>query len=147
MFSQNGYTWDDARGTANNATFLGMPGYLATVTSQAENDFLYAHGEVSGGRDRHAVRSGESRACRSGRHRLRVVDALTSLGGADAATEGTWRWINGPETGTVFWTGGASWVHAGRSVRLLEFRATGQLHKFRECRANPLCRRTLERLG
>jgi predicted outer membrane repeat protein len=35
-------------------------------------------------------------------------DALTWLGGSDAAAEGTWRWVNGPEIGTVFWVGTAA---------------------------------------
>lgn len=28
------------------------------------------------------------------------------IGGSDAATEGVWEWVTGPESGTVFWNGG-----------------------------------------
>lgn len=35
-----GITWFDARTAAGSSTYLGMPGHLATITSQAENDFV-----------------------------------------------------------------------------------------------------------
>src|SRR5262245_39800486 len=38
--SQDSYSWTDARTAADSMTFAGMQGYLATVTSQAESDFL-----------------------------------------------------------------------------------------------------------
>ena len=56
-------------------------GYLATITSAEENQFLYnlmtSSGQNTGG----------------------------WLGGSDAASEGTWIWTGGAETGTVFWNG------------------------------------------
>src|SRR5690606_21173115 len=30
------------------------------------------------------------------------------IGGTDAQAEGTWRWVTGPEAGTVFWNGQAN---------------------------------------
>ncbi len=71
------------------ATFDGTPsgtkGYLATITSKAENDFLYT---VMGGAGNNAW-----------------------LAASDEAVEGDWKWITGPEAGTlfyrgVFWAGG-----------------------------------------
>jgi len=36
-----GITWDAAKTAAEGMTFLGVQGHLATVTDQAENDFIY----------------------------------------------------------------------------------------------------------
>jgi hypothetical protein len=36
-------TWEAAKIAANGMTFLGMSGHLATITSQAENDFIVAN--------------------------------------------------------------------------------------------------------
>ncbi|AWN41722.1 hypothetical protein DK389_15910 [Methylobacterium durans] len=55
-------------------------GYLATVTSAQENSFIF--GLTAG--------------------------AYAWLGGSDAQTEGQWRWVSGPETGTTFWNGGTN---------------------------------------
>lgn len=75
-------TWTDARAAALGSTFNGQTGYLATVTSQAENDFVFSllgQGTQGGW-----------------------------LGGTDAVAEGTWRWADGPETGVNFWNGDPS---------------------------------------
>jgi hypothetical protein len=68
----------DWQDAATEATNRG--GYLATVTSAGENSF---------------------------------IDDLVSsfqlfvwLGGSDAAQEGEWYWMTGPEAGQQFWTGG-----------------------------------------
>jgi hypothetical protein len=65
--------WFAADAGAQAHTYLGMQGYLATITSAAENTFI---------------------------QNLLVEDAW--LGGSDAAVEGEWRWIAGPEAGTLF---------------------------------------------
>jgi hypothetical protein len=73
-------TWTDARVDALSRAHLGLQGYLATVTSGAENLFLNGLSGpfgTSGG----------------------------WLGGNDAAVEGEWRWIDGPEAGQLFWLG------------------------------------------
>ncbi len=72
----SGIDWYTAIGLASMRTFNGATGYLATVTTQAENDYLV--GRLSG-------------------------DGW--FGASDESAEGDWRWINGPETGTAFWTG------------------------------------------
>ncbi|GAA4318703.1 hypothetical protein GCM10023184_03070 [Flaviaesturariibacter amylovorans] len=61
-------TWTDARNAAAARTYFGMRGYLTTVTSQAENDFI--------------------------REKLR---SNSWLGASDLAYEGQWRWVTGPE--------------------------------------------------
>ena len=86
QFADNGHwyeyvsgtpSWQDARAAALGSTFMGQSGYLATITSAAENNFVYslllaAHG-VGGW-----------------------------IGGTDAAVEGNFRWADGPEAGDLF---------------------------------------------
>ncbi|WP_055393600.1 proprotein convertase P-domain-containing protein [Flagellimonas eckloniae] len=84
FISSPNITWTAARDAAALRTYFGLQGYLATLTSQAEADF-------------------------SGSQALGVG----WIGGSDAATEGDWRWVTGPEglanagTGTPFWSGTA----------------------------------------
>ncbi len=68
--------WNNANTAAQARSAYGATGYLATITSSAENNFIKAR--LSG-------------------------DAW--IGGSDAAVEGTWKWIGGPEAGTTFWQG------------------------------------------
>jgi len=55
---------------------LGQPGFLATVTSSAEDAFLA------------------------------TLAPLGWLGGTDQPLEGTWKWADGPEANQTFWLGG-----------------------------------------
>ena len=77
--------WPSSNTAANAKTFLGLTGYLATVTSAAETTFLstfFSSNGWSGG---------------------------TSAGTA-AGTTGSnriWKWSAGPESGVTFWTGSA----------------------------------------
>src|SRR5262245_31140145 len=78
-------SWDAAKVAAESVVFMGERGYLATVTSKSENDFLIDNfGPI-----------------RSPRGELWV-------GGSDQAVDGEWRWVVGPEAGTLFWLGGSS---------------------------------------
>lgn len=72
-----GITWQNAKAAAEARTYYGLQGYLATITSSEE-----------------AKLSGEQAA------------GAGWIGGSDAASEGTWKWVTGPENGTVFWNGG-----------------------------------------
>ena len=71
-----GITWTTAQMAAASRTYFGLQGYLATFTSQEEADF--AGSQISG---------------------------AGWIGGSDAAVEGEWRWVTGPEAGTIFWNG------------------------------------------
>ncbi|NJB70642.1 hypothetical protein GGR42_001104 [Saonia flava] len=73
-----GITWTNANTAASARTYNGLQGYLATLTSQEEADFSGTQAQGTGW-----------------------------IGGSDAATEGVWQWVTGPEAGTVFWNGAA----------------------------------------
>ncbi|HLO04253.1 MAG TPA: LecA/PA-IL family lectin, partial [Symbiobacteriaceae bacterium] len=66
-------TWTSARDTAAARSLYGLHGYLATITSNGENTFVAAK-----------------------------VQGLGWIGASDAAQEGVWRWVTGPEAGTQF---------------------------------------------
>lgn len=73
--------WNGAKTAAEGRTKYGATGYLTTITSQAENDF--------------------------------VAQRLTNagwMGASDSASEGAWRWVTGPESGTQFCQGNINCV-------------------------------------
>ncbi|MDY7394753.1 T9SS type B sorting domain-containing protein [Aureibaculum sp. 2210JD6-5] len=74
--SDIGITWTDAKVAAENRTYLGLQGYLVTITSADE-----------------AKLAGEQ------------AKGTGWIGGSDAETEGNWKWETGPEKGTFFWFG------------------------------------------
>lgn len=87
LFAGNGHYYEfvstpvlfgTALSNAAASSYLGMQGYLATVTSAAEQNFIYGN----------------------------VTTGATWFAGSDATTEGTWTWVAGPEAGTTFWVGG-----------------------------------------
>jgi hypothetical protein len=73
-----GITWTAARDAAALRTFYGLQGYLATISVQDESDLLGSQAPGAGW-----------------------------IGASDAALEGDWYWVTGPEAGTLFWRGGA----------------------------------------
>jgi hypothetical protein len=76
----DGVTWKQAVELAAKSTYRGMQGYLTTITSEAENEFL-------------SLNFGQ-------------VESVWA-GATDEEVEGVWTWICGPEAGTVVYIVGA----------------------------------------
>ncbi|SHF97041.1 C-type lectin-like domain-containing protein [Flavobacterium johnsoniae] len=77
--SSIGISWTSAKIVAEASTYYGLKGYLATISSADEAKLI---GEQASG--------------------------TGWIGGSDAEIEGVWKWVTGPEAGTVFWNGTAS---------------------------------------
>lgn len=86
-------TWDAAKTDAQSRTYLGMTGYLGTITSLAENDFIKqkfsADGWIGGSDD------------------YTYINAATGVTtySTQALAEGKWYWVTGPEAGQQFSNG------------------------------------------
>ncbi|MFC5976705.1 Ig-like domain-containing protein [Flavobacterium salmonis] len=82
FISNVGITWTQAKAAAENSTYYGLKGYLATISARDE-----------------AKLSGEQ------------ASGAGWIGGSDAETENIWKWVTGPEglanngNGTIFWNG------------------------------------------
>tara|TARA_R110002049_G_scaffold183328_4_gene351247 strand:- start:1220 stop:4531 length:3312 start_codon:yes stop_codon:yes gene_type:complete len=74
--SSPGITWTNAKAAAESRNYYGLQGYLVTIIFPEE-----------------AQLAGEQAA------------GAGWIGGSDAETENVWKWVTGPEAGTVFWNG------------------------------------------
>ncbi|MDY0073735.1 MAG: cadherin domain-containing protein [Thauera sp.] len=72
-------SWTAAKADAEARTFNGLTGYLATITSSAENAFI-----------------------------ISKVGGNAWIGGSDAGQENTWTWRGGPEAGQTFYVHGGN---------------------------------------
>ncbi|MBV9791226.1 MAG: hypothetical protein JOZ51_23730, partial [Chloroflexi bacterium] len=76
FISQPGVSWSASRTAAATNSLFGLQGYLVTITSAAEMDFI------------------QSKVAGNG-----------WIAATDEVSEGDWRWAAGPEAGTAFWSG------------------------------------------
>lgn len=79
FIAADGILWTNAKTAAENTTYYGLQGYLATLGAADEAQLC---GEQATG--------------------------TGWIGGSDAAQEGVWKWVTGPEAGTTFWNGTAN---------------------------------------
>lgn len=94
------YTWTAAKAAAEARTFQGLTGYLATITSQAENDFIKEKLQADawmGASDDYIY--------------INAATGTTTFA-SQSASEGKWYWVTGPEKGTLISTGNGSPVTA-----------------------------------
>jgi hypothetical protein len=98
MESSGEASWHDAVTAAQNISYEGQTGYLATITSQTENDAIEGISGTNeilwlGGTDKEEY----------------VNEALVAAGGtqitSDSQLTGDFYWASGPEAGTQFSTG------------------------------------------
>lgn len=73
--AKDGITWKDAKEEAANKSHEGRQGYLVTITSPVENDFVASK-----------------------------LDGNGWMGASDAEHDKQWYWVTGPEAGTWFFT-------------------------------------------
>ena len=77
-------SWKDANAAADTMTYYGLQGYLATIRSEEEQEFIYLKTLGTGW-----------------------------IGGSDEAEEGTWEWVTGPDKGINFWKGSSGGTAVG----------------------------------
>ncbi|MFI3157998.1 MAG: VCBS domain-containing protein, partial [Methylococcaceae bacterium] len=94
--SASDIAWQDANAAAQLRTYNGLSGYLATITSAAENAFvvskLQGNGWMGASDDYSVINAA----------------AGSALYANQTASEGQWYWVTGPEKGVKFWQGKGS---------------------------------------
>lgn len=101
-------SWTGSKTSAENRSYFGRAGYLATMSSEAENNFIW--------------RIMSSDAWMGASDDLTEVNNSkgTTAFASQAAVEGRWHWVTGPEKGTNFSIGNTP------SITLV----SGQYHKW-----------------
>ncbi|MDP6636482.1 MAG: lectin-like protein [Phycisphaerae bacterium] len=83
-FVSGDITWQNAFTAASGRTWSGASGYLATITTAAEDQFII--GQFATG----------------------VSNQFAWIGGHEPADDGVWKWASGPEQGVQFSLGDAA---------------------------------------
>jgi hypothetical protein len=81
-FIENSATWLEAYNLSKEKYYNGDHGYLVTITSKEENDFIF--------------------------NIVLPENGNSWLGASDQDSEGVWKWVSGPEDGNSFWQGSYS---------------------------------------
>ncbi len=88
-----GISWSSAKTAAAGQTYLGLTGYLATITTSSENAFITQK-----------LASDGWIGASDGYSEINTATGTTTYVDQTAA-EGKWYWVTGPEAGTNFSTG------------------------------------------
>ncbi len=89
-------SWTTSKASAAARTYLGLTGYLATITSASENAFI-----------RQVLNADAWIGCSDEVTQINTATGVTTYGNQTAA-EGKWYWVTGPEKGTMFSVGNGS---------------------------------------
>jgi hypothetical protein len=81
VYVDGGIDWADANAAAEASSYGGADGYLATITSEEEDEFIRARLSNNGWMG-------------------------ASDGDSYGTGEGDWNWVGGPDAGQSFWSGG-----------------------------------------
>ena len=76
------FSFAESLAAAESSTYLGLTGHLVTITSAEEQAFL----DGAFGSD--STNDSE------------LAASIYWIGASDSGTEGEWRWVSGPESGT-----------------------------------------------
>ena len=118
-------TWANAKTNAESQSYFGMLGYLATITSQAENSFIskiVGSNSWIGCTDRYSY---INTAVGYTKYSASNPNGYSNIGNYDGNqngnSEGYWHWVTGPEIGTQILTGnsvnvGGTSYHIGGAV-------------------------------
>lgn len=95
-------TWSNANSRALNADFHGIKGYLATITSRAEDRFILTNWKSDRGwiGCTRAKKTDDS-SYDSADIQFKTLDTMAA-NGSNAETDFIWRWVTGPEAGHAF---------------------------------------------
>ena len=96
-------TWLEAYNTAKSLSYNGLTGYLTTITSQEEQDFVY--NSIS----QRAGWLGGTRLEKSSGNRILDDLSISEVVSEYDQDKDDWYWANGPETGEVFTHGKSSY--------------------------------------
>ena len=91
-----GISWNDASLAAQGKRIAGSVGYLATITSAAEDAFVF-----------NALVNKQIAVYGASNKNL---TNFTYLGASDAQVEGQWKWVTGPEAGQSLTAGYSNWA-------------------------------------
>ena len=92
-FVNTSLSWTAAKAAAESRSLFGLTGYLATITSAQENDFLNSKLQADGWI-----------GCADDYNEINLATGTTTYADQYAA-EGNWTWVCGPEKGTLFSVG------------------------------------------
>jgi len=90
----NALWWSQAKLRAEALSYYNLNGYLGTITSEDENNYILDK-----------IRDGDGDPIAAWFGASDMIDTTTADGMSSfTATEGDWRWVGGPEEGQLFFT-------------------------------------------